>query len=124
MDKTTLEELKKALDEERDKLVGELKAIASPDPKMAGDWDARYPQMGTVSTGSHASLDESADEVEEFEVRLESEHSLESRLLAVNNALKRMGEGTYGVCPQCKKEISQERLHANPAAEFDIQHTP
>ena len=123
MDKTILAELKNALEEERDKLVNELKAIASPDPRMIGDWDARFPNMATAANASHSSLDESADEVEEFEVRLESEHSLESRLLAVNNALKRVAGENYGICPKCKKEISLERLRANPAAEFDMEHS-
>jgi len=122
MDPNTIEQLKHALKEEHEKLVSELKSIAKPDPRMAGDWDAIFPQMGASQTGSHSSVDEHADEIEEYEVRLEAEHTLESRLLNVNKALERMQKGTYGVCTSCKKEIPPERLHANPAAEHHVEH--
>lgn len=124
MDRALLDELKKTLEQEHDKLVAELKSFAKPDPKMAGDWDSELPQFETGESGSHASLEEEADEVEEYETRLATEHSLESRLLEVNKALERMSAGNYGKCGKCKKEISQERLRANPAAEFDIEHNP
>lgn len=123
MDQGTIQELKTVLEKERDKLVAELKAIAQPHPRLAGDWDARYPQFEAGEYGSHASLDIEADEVEEYEIALEAEHSLESRLLAVTKALSRMEEGTYGLCTACKKPISLERLQANPAAEYDMEHT-
>ena len=71
-----------------------------------------------------ASTDEMADEIEEYETVLEAEHTLESRLLAVNLALERIGNNAYGFCKTCKKEIPTERLRANPAAEFDMEHTP
>lgn len=122
MDQATLKELKEALIKERERLVEELKSIAAPDPRMAGDWDAKFPQFETVGTGSHSSRDEAAEEVEEYEMRLAAEHSLESRLLEVNKALERMEQETYGICTKCGKQISLERIRANPAAEFDLNH--
>ncbi len=122
MEKSILQELKTALEKERDRVVTELKNIARQDPNLKGDWDARFPQFEKGEYGSHASLEEEADEVEEYEVRLESEHSLESRLLAINRATERVDKGTYGLCLQCRKEIAIERLRANPAAEFCIEH--
>lgn len=124
MDSPTLNELKSLLEQEHDKLVAELKSFATADPKMAGDWDSQMPQFEPVEHGSHSSLEEEADEVEEYETRLATEHSLESRLLEVNKALERMSAGTYGKCGKCGKEIAEERLHANPAAEFCITHSP
>lgn len=122
MDEQTLKKFKMLLEEERTRITEELRSIAKPDPRMAGDWDAVYPQFASDQTGAHTSRDEEADEVEEYEVRLETEHSLESRLLAVARALERMDQGTYGICGRCGKAISPERLHANPAAEYDIEH--
>lgn len=122
MDGATVSELKTMLEQEHDKLVGELKSIAKPDPVMKGNWGARFPQFGESQTGSHSSTDEMADEIEEYETMLEAEHTLESRLLAVNRALERIKNNSYGVCGACKKEIPLERLRANPAAEFDIVH--
>lgn len=117
-----MEELKVALKEEHEKLVGELKSVATKDPKMKGDWDAKYPQLESQEYGSHSGLDEEADEVEEYETRLAAEHSLESRLLEVTQALERIQKGTHGICKKCAKEIPLERLRANPAAEFCIEH--
>lgn len=123
MEKQMLDLLKKALIEEHDKLVAELKSIASPDPRMKGDWDAKFPKFEPVETGASSHLEEVADEVEEYETRLEAEHTLESRLLAVNKALERMQQRTYGTCIKCKKEILLERLQANPAAEAHVEHS-
>lgn len=122
MDQHAKETLKKALLEEHDLLVGELKNIATPDPKMRDDWDARLPKFEPSASGSHASLEEASDEVEEYETRLAAEHTLESRLLLVNRALERMGAETYGICKKCKREIPLERMRANPATEFDLEH--
>ncbi len=122
MDTHHTDEFKKILIEERNKLTVELSSIAKPDPNMKGNWIADYPQMETGETGSHSSEDIEQDEVEEYEVRLEAEHSLESRLLSVTRALHRIDAGTYGMCATCGNPIPMERLQANPAAEFDIEH--
>ena len=37
-------------------------------------------------------------------------------LLQINDALKRIDEGTYGACEQCKKPIAKVRLKALPFA--------
>lgn len=122
MNPNILSTLKQALEQERERLVRELGAIAEPDARRAGNWNARYPIFGASQTGSHSSADEEADEVEEYEIRLAEEQSFESRLLAVTRALERIEKGAYGVCARCKKPISLERLQANPAAEFDVEH--
>ena len=123
LDSKTKEELQKALEKEHAEVMARLKTIAVQDPNLPHDWDTRFPQFEMGEYGSHAALDEEADEVEEYEVRLESEHGLESRLLAVSRALQRIRDGSYGTCPKCKNGISLERLRANPAAEFDIEHS-
>ena len=122
MDKNHLDKFKIALEQERDRLIAELSSIAKKDPHMEGNWIANFPQMETGESGSHSARDEEEDEVEEYEVRLEAEHSLESQLLHVTRALHRIEIGTYGICPTCKKAIPIERLDANPSAEFDIKH--
>ena len=117
-----LDTFKKILETERDRLTQELSSIAKPDPQMKGNWIADFPQMESGESGSHTSRDEEEDEVEQYEVNLEAEHSLESRLLSVTRALHRIDTGTYGICGKCGKEIPMQRLTANPAAEFDIEH--
>lgn len=123
IDYSIIYELKKALQEEHARLVAQLKEIARPDPQMKGDWDAAYPQFEPAETGSHGSREIEEDEVEEYEVQLEAEHTLESRLLAITNALERIQKETYGACVKCGKELSLEQLKANPAAEYHTEHT-
>lgn len=118
------EEISQKLKAEHDRLIAELRAIATPDGKLQNEWHAKPPQFEEKEYGSHASLEEEADEVEEYEGRLATEHSLESRLLEVTKALERIQKGTYGTCGQCRKAIPEERLAANPAAEFCFAHSP
>ena len=118
MNQELLKESKTALEKERDLLVAELKTIATPDPQRKGNWDARFPEKD-----ANESLEDRAEDVEEYEVRLGTEQSLESRLLAVTHALARIADGTYGTCKKCGKPIPEVRLRANPAAEFDIEHS-
>ena len=40
---------------------------------------------------------------------------------AINAALRRMGEGTYGQCIECGTDIAAARLDANPSAERCIE---
>ena len=122
MEKTQLDIFKQTLEAERGRLVAELSSIAKPDPNIKGNWVADYPHMETDESGSHVSRDVEEDEVEQYEVNLEAEHSLESRLLAVTRALHRIETNSYGACAQCGKDIPIERLTANPAAECDIEH--
>ena len=123
MNTSILQELKTALEQEHDKLVAELKSFARPDPRMKNNWDSKFPAFEVGEYGSHAALGGEADEVEEYEVRLAAEYSLESRLLEVNRALERIKKGTYGKCAKCGGGISIERLRANPAAESDVEHS-
>jgi len=44
----------------------------------------------------------------------------ESRMVAdIDQALMRMGEGSYGVCVRCGQEIDDRRLEALPTARYD-----
>lgn len=45
---------------------------------------------------------------------------LENQITEVNKALKRIKEGSYGVCTNCGKSINPERLEALPYAEHCI----
>ena len=122
MQPVILEELKIALAAEHDRLVGELKNIARPHPGVASGWDIKFPKFEPEENASHASQEEEADEVEEYESLLAAEDSLETRLLEINRALERIALGTYGICTVCKKPIPIDRLRANPAAEHDRGH--
>jgi len=111
LDPTLKKELEKKLTEEKQRLEKTLAAFAKKDPKLEGDYDTRFPNFGTA-------LDESADEVEEYENLLPAEHALELLLKDVHHALKKFPQGHYGQCENCKKDIRPDRLRANPEAKI------
>jgi RNA polymerase-binding transcription factor DksA len=45
---------------------------------------------------------------------------LESELKDIEDALRRLDEGSYGICEACGKPIDDERLAAKPWARFCI----
>jgi len=108
--KLFLKKIKEKLEKERASIEAALSNFAKKDKKIVGDWDVRFPEFN----GGH--LEESADEVEEYETLLPIEFSLENRLRDINLALKKIGKGDYGKCEKCQKEISKERLKIYPEA--------
>jgi len=44
-----------------------------------------------------------------------------NRLLRIQGAMERMENGTYGVCPDCGREISRRRLEVLPETELCIE---
>jgi RNA polymerase-binding transcription factor DksA len=42
----------------------------------------------------------------------------------IEDALKRLDDGTYGKCEVCGRPIPDERLEAYPTARYDAEHEP
>ena len=61
-----------------------------------------------------------AVELENDETMVALEDELYEQLKAVDDALARIEEGTYGVCVECGEPIALERLDALPAAPMCI----
>ena len=68
--------------------------------------------------GNHAA-DRATDTFEE-EKALGLRSHFEGELLDVEDALRRIDEGTYGKCAECGREIAPERLAAMPTATLCI----
>lgn len=109
-----LKELKKALEEEKGRLQKELSRFARPDTKLAGDFDTQAPDLG--GTSRDRDIDADTSESEEYGKLIAVEQTLELRLKEVSEALERIDKPEYGICSNCKRPISIERLRANPAA--------
>lgn len=112
MDKKTIAELKKKLEQEKILLKKDLLQFADKDKKNPDDYDTRFPDLWDRSS----SPDEGAKEVETYENLLAIEHALELRLREVNESLEKIKEDNYGLCEVCGKKIELNRLRANPAA--------
>jgi len=124
LDQKTTIELKIALEKERDLLTEELSTIATPDSNTPDDWDIKHSEWEENEITSEEELESgvSVNEVDDDMTNKALSDHLELRLKDVNNALKRLEDGTYGICQVCQKEIPLERLKANPAAKTDMEH--
>ena len=63
-----------------------------------------------------ADLEEQAIDLEDQEALEALENSEIHEIRQIQGALKRIAEGTYGVCAQCGADIDPKRLHALPTA--------
>ncbi|MFA6466698.1 MAG: TraR/DksA C4-type zinc finger protein [Patescibacteria group bacterium] len=102
-----VEERKVALEKRREELKKELNSSA--DQIAENDYDAKFIDLGEKD-------DENAAEVAMFEKNLSMEKTLEVSLYNVNRALKKIEDGTYGICEKCQNPIAPERLNAFPSA--------
>jgi len=116
MDKKATKQVEEKLIKEKAQIEKQLKSFADKDQNLKGDWDTRFPKWDSGS-GSSA-LETAADAVEEYSSLLPIEFNLELRLQNINEALKRIKKGTYGICQKCKKQVSSQRLKINPEAKF------
>jgi len=76
----------------------------------------------SVAVGEEADPTDVADNIEELITNVPLVGELEKQLREVEGALKRMKDGTYGICEVCHQEIPVERLEANPSAHTCIAH--
>jgi DnaK suppressor protein len=111
--KEILVELKQKLTEEKNRLEKELDAIGRP-TENPGDYETEFDDIGRDK-------EDNALEVDEYSDNVAVESNLEKQLKDVNEALKRMENGTYGICENCGQVIDIERLRAYPAAKTCIK---
>lgn len=103
MDKETLNTIKEDLLKEREQIRAEL-------AKLGGDEDgAVFPEYGDKP-------DENAQEIDSYTTNLATERILIDNLRDIDNALKRIEDGSYGTCKYCGNAINPKRLIARPVA--------
>ncbi|PIR07309.1 MAG: hypothetical protein COV55_00200 [Candidatus Komeilibacteria bacterium CG11_big_fil_rev_8_21_14_0_20_36_20] len=107
MDAKFIEERKKALEKRQSEIIQELKTDAVQ--VAENDYDAKFVDFGDKD-------DENAAEVATFEKNLSLEKTLELSLYNVNKALKKIEQGSYGICEKCQGAIAPKRLEAFPSA--------
>ena len=108
-----LKQYRQFLITERAKFAGEIRSIAheaSKNPRDAsGDRSACTVHLADMAA------DTSARELSTNLVESEQEV-----LYEIDDALKRMDEGTFGICEQCNKPITMSRLRVVPYASMCI----
>ncbi|EKD89834.1 MAG: hypothetical protein ACD_32C00131G0003 [uncultured bacterium] len=109
MDKKTLKNFEGLLLKEKKRLENELARFTKRNIHNAEDFDAKFPQYGDEE-------DENIQEVSTYSDYLALEKTVEKDLQDVNSALKKVKDGTYGICKYCGKPIPEKRLLARPSS--------
>lgn len=112
--KKDLEKYKKLLLKERDEVGGNLSHITENTLKRS-----QRDVTGDLSGYSYHMADQASDDYErDFSLGRATEE--QKMLYSIDEAMKRLKDGTYGLCLQCGKAISKSRLTALPHAELCI----
>ena len=105
--KEQLKQFREMLLAERAKFAGEIRSIArdaSQNPREAsGDLSGYTVHMADMSADTY-----------ERELSMNIASNEQEVLYQIDDALKRLDEGTFGVCLQCNKPIALSRLKAVP----------
>lgn len=96
----------------------ELKGLGIHNPEVPQDW------IATPGEVIDAEADENvaADRVEEWDERRANLSVLERQYNDIVRALRKIEDGTYGICEVSGEPIEEARLAANPAARTMIAH--
>lgn len=98
-----MEKIKEELLKEREQIREEL-------AKLGGDAEGiAFPEYGDKP-------DENAQEIDSYTTNLATERILIDNLRDIDNALKRIEDGSYGTCKYCGNPINPKRLLARPVA--------
>ena len=111
--KEQIKQLRQLLITERAKLADEIKSIAhdvSTSPREAsGDLSAYTVHMADMAADTY-----------ERELSMNIVSSEQELLYQIDDALKRLDDGSFGICQQCTQPISMSRLKAVPYASLCI----
>lgn len=113
LNKQQLKQFRQLLITERSKIVDEIRSIADETSKSPRD------ASGDLSAYTVHMADMAADTYER-ELSINMVSSEQEVLYQIDDALKRIEEGTFGVCQQCSKPILLSRLKAVPYASMCI----
>lgn len=111
--KSTVEKFRKRLESERTRLE-----------ELVADYERELEEARLTESSSDRSPDPGNAEASSMKLELAKELSIEQNTLdllsKVENALRRIEAGGYGICESCGKSIPLERLDALPYSTFCV----
>lgn len=110
---TDTERFRRLLLEERERVAAAIDNLHRETPGSIEDQTGEETQYD-----NH--LGDTATVTYDREMDYTLEENSETVLGAIDRALARIDEGTYGTCQRCGKPIAEERLEARPWAELCI----
>jgi len=104
-----IEKIKNDLLKKKEELLEDLKDFSKKDSHEIDNRAASFPEYGDKP-------DENAQEISEYSTSIVAERVLEKAIEEIDETLKRIEEGSYGLCKYCACEIGEKRLLARPTA--------
>jgi DnaK suppressor protein len=99
----------------RQRLLEERARVVEERERLVEDTSGSMEEL-TDEDGIDSHPADSATETLSREIELSLEDNAERMLSAIDSALERLDQGTYGTCEACGRPISEERLEALPYA--------
>jgi len=113
--KEQLKEFEQLLKTREAEIRTDLSDFSQEDKKSTEEnFVSKFPDYGS-------SEDENAQEVSAYEDRLSVEGTLEKELRDIESSLKKIKDGTYGVCKYCGKDIGEARLRIRPSSSACVE---
>jgi len=113
--KSDLKDFKKIVLKKKEEVLGDLKHIADDTLRKS-----QKEASGDISGYTYHMADVATDNYDrEFSLGLASGER--KSLYELDDALKRIEEGTFGICDNCKSFITKVRLRAVPSARLCIK---
>ncbi|MEK7141162.1 MAG: TraR/DksA C4-type zinc finger protein [Patescibacteria group bacterium] len=100
-----LNNIRRALEEEKTRIMAQVAQLAAQDPFT-----------DTERVNDNAATDTEASEENDHERYAAMVGELKGRVQAIDDALIRVGNGTYGYCVSCSMLIDTDRLAILPTA--------
>ena len=113
MNKKDLQRFRKLIEDERLRVVQRIGMIEEEIQGMAAS------QSGNQSYSNHMA-DIGSDAMEQEQAFLHASQGTDY-LMALEDALRRIDKGTYGICEECEEKIPPRRLEAFLAARLCIK---
>jgi RNA polymerase-binding protein DksA len=108
-------EFRQLLEQQRERLT---KAVGFLHEENPGTIEEELGEVGSGGTDNH--LGDTASATYDRELDEGLAEGAQQTLAEVDAALKRIDDGTYGVCEVCGKPIGEERLRAIPWTRYCI----
>lgn len=110
---------KNILEREKNRIESQLKRFARR-IKGSDDWEPKPADISNIQVSEGGEV---ADHFNKMATDLEIGKRLESELSHVNDAIKKVEDGNYGICEEDGNEINEDRLKANPTAKTCVSHS-
>ena len=100
--------------EEQERLLNAVDFLDRENPGSIAD------ELGDIITSGDGNLGDTATATYDRELDQSLEEGAQQTLVAIEDALRKIDDGTFGTCEVCGKPIGEARLAAIPWARFCI----